>query len=151
MFKKTLIKLLYIFLAIPSISQGQISTHNTFNSFAFTKDNSVYGLKNGQLYSYVDLSGDINELKKLNEDAIVKIILNASKKSAAEWWKLPKFSTANSGVIDVITILNKDEYAKADFSSSLQHGKVYLRRTNGEVIIEKNTLNFSNLKNIKSQ
>jgi hypothetical protein len=116
-------------------------------SLTFNRDNAIFGVKKGQLYAYVDLASSAPMLQKLNSESLTKLVLDASSKAASEWWKSPRFSKLHSGVIDVITILNKDEYAKADFSSALMHGKVYLRHGKAGATVERHTLNFENLRN----
>jgi len=116
-------------------------------SLTFNRDNAVFGVKNDQLYAYVDLASSAPTLHKLTSESLTKLVLDASSKAASEWWKSPRFSKLDSGVIDVITILNKDEYAKADFSSALMHGKVYLSRGKTGATVVRHTLNFENLRN----
>lgn len=115
----------------------------------FNRDNAVFGLKEGRLYAYVDLTSNAPELQKLDEQTLTKLVVAASVKAATEWWKTPRLSKVNAGVIDVITILNKDEYAKADFSSALMHGKIFLTRNKGGVVLERHTLDFANLRNTR--
>lgn len=137
--------------SLPVVS-GQLSgakQEEVTPSITFNRDNSVFGIKGGQLYAYVDLARDAATLQKLDSEALTQIILDASRKAALEWWKSPRFSELDSGVVDVITILDKDEYAKADFSSALMHGKVYLKRRKNDVIVERDTLEFDSLRNVK--
>jgi hypothetical protein len=94
----------------------------------FNRDKAVFGIKEQELYAYVDLAGNARALQKMNAETLTKLVLDASVEAASGWWKAPRFSRLDTAVIDVITILNKDQYAKADFSSALMHGKVYLRR-----------------------
>jgi hypothetical protein len=147
---KKFLWIIFLILCINSsaVLAGNVTSKGVSN-LSFNRDNSVVGIKDGKLYAYVDLANNARQLRQLKTDMLTTLILDASVKSASDWWKAPRFAKINTGTIDVITILNKDEYAKADFSSALQHGKVYLKNGKNGVVVDHHTLNFENLLNAK--
>lgn len=132
---------------LPGLSSAK--TCQKISGLKFTQDNTVTGLKDKQLYMYVDLSSDAEALRCLTEPVIIKMVLKAAQDAAEKSWVQPKFAQTGKGVIDVITILNKDEYAKADFASALRHGQVKFVRENAKVTVESNSLTFKNLLSAK--
>lgn len=132
---------------LPGLASAK--TCEKISGLKFTQDNTVTGLKDKQLYMYVDLSSDAEALRCLTEPVIIKMVLKAAQEAAEKSWVQSKFAHTNNGVIDVITILNKDEYAKADFASALRHGQVKFVRKNAKVAVESNSLTFKNLLSAK--
>ena len=146
-------KYLWIVILVSCINSSAVLADNVTTkgvpNLSFNRDNSVFGIKDGKLYAYVDLASNARLLRQLKTDVLTTLILDASVKSASEWWKAPRFAKINTGIIDIITILNKDEYAKADFSSAIQHGKVYLKNGKNGVMVDHHTLDFENRVNAK--
>lgn len=110
------------------------------------RTNSVHGLKEGKLFAYVDLAAMATDLNCHNDEAIQKMVMDAVVKSVNEWWQEERLAKATIGEVHVISILDKDEYAKADFNSALTHGKIDFTRDGDKIEAAPVTLDFSNMK-----
>lgn len=110
------------------------------------RSNSVHGLKEGNLFAYVDLAEVAADLNCHSDEDIQKMVMDAVTKSVTEWWQEERLSKATKAEVHVISILDKDEYAKADFNSALTHGKVEFTRDGKKIEAAPITLDFKNMK-----
>lgn len=109
--------------------------------------NSVHGKKEGKLFGYVDLAENAENLF-CHEDSDIDIaVKSAVEKAVNEWWEKDRFTDLAQAEIHIITITDKDEYARADFNAAKQHGVLKLTKNeSGEIAAEPSELDFSNMR-----
>lgn len=113
---------------------------------AIDRENSVHGLKDGKLFAYVDLAAMSQDLA-CNSDAVIQAAVATAVTTAVnEWWKEERLAKADAAEIHIISILDKDEYVKADFNAALVHGKLEYARAGGKVEAKPATLAFDNMR-----
>lgn len=100
-------------------------------NIAIDRTNSVHGLKDGKLFSYVDLNEYTPSLACHSKQEIVDFLLPVVSAEVSEWWKEPRLASADTAEVHVISILNKDEYARANFGSAVTYGVIKYRREAG--------------------
>lgn len=110
------------------------------------RSNSVHGLKNGNLFAYVDLAEMVPDLSCHSDEDIQNMVLMAVSESVATWWQQERFAKIANAEIHIITILNKDEYARASFDSAQTHGKIDFVREGDNIKAMPVTLNFDSMR-----
>ena len=110
------------------------------------RGNSVHGIKNDMFFAYVDLATMAPHLV-CHSDDIIKTALIANVTSIVdEWWEKERFQDLSAAEIHIITIFDKDEYARASFDSAQMHGLIKLSRKDGLVAYDSDSLTFDNMR-----
>ena len=110
------------------------------------RSNSVYGKKDGKLFGYVDLAENIEDLLCYENNDINLAVKLAVEKAVNDWWKTERFIKLTQAEIHIITILDKNEYARADFNAAKLHGVLNFTKKSGKIIAGKSELDFSNIR-----
>ena len=113
--------------------------------------NSVHGLKLGILFAYVDLTKDAPALICHSDAEIQAVLADVVGNSVSQWWSEDRLRTATKAEVHIITILDKDEYAKANFNSALVHGQLDYVREHGAIKPQPAKLTFDNLRSAFSK
>lgn len=108
--------------------------------------NTVYGLKEDNIFAYVDLAEMAPVLSCHTDTEIQDALLPALTASVDQWWQEPRLSKAQSAQVHIISILDKDEYARANFNAAQTHGKVDFTREGGKATPQPASLTFDNMR-----
>lgn len=106
------------------------------------RSNSVHGLKDGILFSYIDLNAFAPSLACHPNAAITEHLLLLVTAEVAKWWEEPRLAEADTAEVHIINILDKDEYARADFDSAIAYGVVRFRKGAAGASFESHDLAF---------
>jgi hypothetical protein len=115
------------------------------------RSNSVHGLKGGILFAYVDLTRDAPALICHSDAEIQAVLADIVGSSVSQWWSEDRLRAATKAEVHIITILDKDEYAKASFNSALVHGQLDFVRESGAIKPQPAKLTFDNLRSAFSK
>jgi hypothetical protein len=114
--------------------------------FSISRSNSVHGLKDGLLMAYVDLAQAAPSLPCHSDAKIQEYLQKQLTLTLQKWWLENRLQSTMQAEIHIITILNKDEYARSNFNSALRHGKMIFKREEGQIKPIETKLFFDNLR-----
>jgi hypothetical protein len=136
-----------IFLMLPGKSTApQPAAECAPIQIVIDRTNSVHGLKNGSLFAYVDLTQMAKNLACHSDTEITDALLRTLTPMVTTWWQEPRLKDVPRAEVHIISILNKDEYARANFNAALMHGKIEFAHEAGQASVTTSDLKFDNLR-----